>query len=301
MVPHAQRAQKRHPAVAIAGCGYVGARLAAVLAAAGHRVFAGRRTSVVEWPEGVEPFHLDLDTASGGKFPVPASAMVCAFPPGRGGLRDYRMARLLARLAHHPPDRLVYLSTTGVYGNRGGILTPETTPLAPGTDRARRRQDAERQVRAFGARHATSVQILRVSGIYGPGRLPVERIRAGEGLRVDWPEPRFTNAIHVDDLVRLVLAALRQGRPNRAYNACDGVDRRQGALLEAVAAVLGVPLPPPVSPETAYRELSAMRLSFLEESRRCSIRRAGGELGWEPVHTDLEAAVRCSLREEGRL
>ncbi|KPV39106.1 hypothetical protein AN478_12440 [Thiohalorhabdus denitrificans] len=297
MVSHAQGPRKRRPEVAIAGCGYVGARLAGRLAAAGHPVRAGRREPGRDWPAGVAPFHLDLDNGAGLERLAGARAVVCAFPPGRGEARDLRMARLLAGLAAAPPERLVYLSTTGVYGDRGGAATPETAPRRPGTDRARRRYDAEERVRAFGRRHGTSVQVLRVAGIYGPGRLPLERVRAGEALRVAWPEPRYTSTIHVDDLVVLIEAALRHGRPNRAYNACDGVERAQGALLEAVAAVLGVELPAPLTPEAAYRELSAMRLSFLEESRRCRNERARRELGWAPAHPDLEAAVRGILRE----
>jgi nucleoside-diphosphate-sugar epimerase len=137
--------------------------------------------------------------------------------------------------------------------------------------------------------------LLRVAGIYGPGRLPVDRVRAGEALRVAWPEVRYSNAIHVDDLVELILAALGRGRPNRVYNACDGVAHRQGALLEAVAAELGVALPSPLTPEAAERELSPVRLSFLAESRRCRGDRARTELGWRPRYTDLADGVRASL------
>jgi nucleoside-diphosphate-sugar epimerase len=165
------------------------------------------------------------------------------------------------------------------------------------TERAQRRLDAEARWRRLGRQGRCRVSILRVAGIYGPGRLPAEAVREGTVPRVAWPQARYANAIHVDDLAVLIARTLDAGRPNRVYHACDGVDRPQGALAEAVAAVLGCPLPEPLTPEQAERELSAMRLSFLAESRRCRNDRARTELGWAPRFLDLEAGVRASLAE----
>ncbi len=288
------------PVAAVAGCGYVGERVAGRLAARGLRVLAGRRHPD-RWdgirPAGVIPVGLDLDSGRGLEAMATAQVLVCAYPPPSEGSGDPRTARLLAALAGSPPGRVVYLSTTGLYGDRRGAVVDETAAPAPRSARARRRQDAERRIRRFGRDSGWVVNILRVAGIYGPGRLPAERIRKGEALRVAWPEPRFTNTIHVSDLVSLVLRVLVRGRLGRLYNACDGAEREQGALLEATARALGLELPAPVPPAQARLRLSADRLAFLAESRRCRNDRAQRELGWEPAFTDLDTGVRASLAE----
>ncbi len=292
------------PGVAIAGCGYVGCRLAHLLAAEGRRVLAGTRDPArlrPHLPPGAVPIWTDLDAGNGVAALAGAPLVVVALPPPRSGERDPRSARLASALACHPPRRLVYLSSVGVYGDRAGAWVSETSPPAPGTARARRRMHAEGLWRRFGRRTGTSVTLLRVAGIYGPGRLPVAGVREGGAYRVDWPEIRYTNPIHVDDLVGLIRAALHRGAPNRVYNGCDGAEHRQGALQEAVASALGLSPPPWLSPAEAEECLSAMRLSFLRESRRCSNARARGELLWVPRYPDLAQGVRASLREEGML
>jgi len=290
------------PVVAIAGCGYVGLRLAHRLTAAGFPVLAGSREPgalQARLPAGAMAFRLDLDSGAGLPVLAAADRLVAAYPPPRGGVRDPRSARLAAFLAGRGPRRAVYLSTTGVYGDRGGAPISETAPPAPATERARRRLDAEAAWRRLGRAGRVRVSLLRVAGIYGPGRLPTEAVRGGTAARVAWPERRYTNTVHVDDLVTLIGRALAQGRANRVYHACDGVDRRQGALIEAVAANLGVELPAPMDPATAEVELSAMRLSFLAESRRCGSARTARELGWVPRFADLAAGVAASLAEDG--
>lgn len=289
------------PVVAIAGCGYVGVRLAHRLAAEGYAVLAGGRD-----PEALRPhlpvtataFRLDLDSGAGVATLAAADRLVAAYPPPRSGTRDPRSARLIAALAGgRGPERVVYLSTTGVYGDRGGQAVAETDPPAPGSQRAHRRLDAEARWRRLGRAGRARVNVLRVAGIYGPGRLPEEAVRAGTAARVAWPEARYTNTIHVDDLVALIGRTLDRGRPNRIYHACDGQQRRQGALIEVVAGVLGAALPPPLDPAIAEQELSPMRLSFLAESRCCRSERARRELGWAPRFTDLDAGVAASLSQ----
>jgi nucleoside-diphosphate-sugar epimerase len=295
---------RRRPLVAIAGCGYVGQRLAHRLAAAGVPVLAGSRAPEALrplLPPGARAFRLDLDRGLGLHVLAAADRVVAAFPPPRKGHSDPRSARLAAALAAGRAARAVYLSTTGVYGDRGGAVVSETDAVAPGTERARRRLDAEARWRRLGRGGRCRVSILRVAGIYGPGRLPVAAVREGTAARVAWPETRYTNTVHVDDLVTLILRVLERGRPNRVYHACDGVDRVQGALQEAVAAALGVELPAPLDPERAERELSPMRLSFLAESRLCANGRATAELGWAPAYADLAEGVRASLVEAGDL
>lgn len=265
----------------------------------GHRVLAGARdldSLRRRLPSEVMTFRLDLDTGNGLERVAPAAAVIHMAPPSRSGRTDLRTARLVASLGCHPlPSCLIYISTTGVYGDQQGAWVDESTPTRPRTERANRRVDAERRLRTWGGRQGTPwVHILRVPGIYGPGRLPVERVQAGQGWRVAWPETRYTNLIHVDDLVQLILRVLERGRPNRIYNAGDGNIHPQGALLGAVANLLGLSLPEPLTPEEANRHLSPTRLSFLEESRRCAITRAFRELGFHPLFPDLAAGVQAS-------
>lgn len=290
--------------MAIVGCGYVGGRLARALVVAGHRVLAGSRDPErlrPRLPYGAVPFRLDLDQGIGTGIVRAAPLVVVAHPPPRSGVTDPRSARLAAALRPCPPRRLLYLSTVGIYGDRGGAWVTETCPPAPATDRSRRRLDAEACWRGFGRATGSVVTLLRVAGIYGPGRLPLEAVRKGEAWRVAWPERRFTNPVHADDLVGLIRAALHRGRPGRAYHACDGQERPQGALQETVAEVLGLGLPEPLDPQHARRTLSEMRLSFLAESRRCCNSRALRELPWTPAYSDLREGVEASLREMGEL
>ena len=298
MVAQKWAVPQRSPRVAVVGCGYVGTRLSHWLAAAGHTVVAAARKrpeGVAAAPGRIRPVAVDLDTGAGLTALAGCDAVVALQPPPREGERDPRTARLLAALGRRPPQRLIYVSTTGVYGDRGGAWMPETAPVAPATDRARRRWDAEERVRGFGRRTGTQTAIVRASGIYGPGRLGEDRVRSGQALRVAWPERRFVSLIHVADMVDLLVRVLRHGRGGRIFHACDGQPHEQGALPEATARVLGLDVPDPVFPAEARATFSAMRLSFLEESRRCDATRTRQELGWTPAHTDLETAVRASL------
>ncbi|MFB6260953.1 MAG: NAD-dependent epimerase/dehydratase family protein, partial [Thiohalorhabdaceae bacterium] len=230
------------PARPVVAIGYVGVRLAHRLAEAGYTVLAGSRDPEAlrpDLPHKAVPFQLDLDSGTGLAAVAAADRLVAAFPPPRTGKRDPRSARLIAAMAARGgPPRAVYLSTTGVYGDRGGMAVTEADPPAPGSERALRRLDAEARWRQLGRNGRFRVNILRVAGIYGPGRLPEEAVRAGTAARVAWPETRYTNTIHVDDLVTLIGRTLDLGRPNRIYHACDGQQRRQGALIEAVSRVL---------------------------------------------------------------
>ncbi|MEF8792492.1 NAD-dependent epimerase/dehydratase family protein [Thiohalorhabdus sp.] len=290
------------PVVAIAGCGYVGMRLAHWLAAGGYAVLAGSRDPGAlrhRLPRNALAFRLDLDSGAGVAALAAADRVVAAYPPPRGGTNDPRSARLVAAMADRgKPQQAVYLSTTGVYGDRGGKAVSEIDAPAPRSERAQRRLDAEARWRRLGREGRFRVSVLRVAGIYGPGRLPAEAVKAGTAPRVAWPETRYTNTIHVDDLVALIGRVLDNGRPNRVYHGCDGQQRRQGALIEAVARALGTSLPPPLDPAAAERELSPMRLSFLAESRCCCNQRARRELGWSPRFTDLDAGVAASLAEQ---
>ena len=195
-----------------------------------------------------------------------------------------------SRSQHAPAPRLVYLSTTGVYGDRGGAFTRESDTLQPLTDRARRRVDAERQVR-FGIHRPDGSNagsrrlqqpplpalVLRVPGIYAADRLPVERLRQQVPALIP-ADDVITNHIHADDLARIARTALLRGPRQRVINAVDDSQMTLGDYLDQVADRLGLPRPPRHSRAELTRTLSEVRMSFMRESRRLDTRRLKREL-----------------------
>jgi nucleoside-diphosphate-sugar epimerase len=171
----------------------------------------------------------------------------------------------------------VYISTSGVYGDCGGDVIDETRRARPFSDRARRRLDAEQQLRGWGAESGVQISILRVPGIYSAGRLPIARLKAGIPALVPDRDP-YTNHIHADDLVRTVWAALTRGRGGRAYNASDDCWMKMGEYFDMVAEQFNLPHPPRVSWEAAQTELPENLLSFMRESRRLANGRLKKEL-----------------------
>jgi nucleoside-diphosphate-sugar epimerase len=269
----------------IVGCGDVARRTLPRLV--GHyRVYAVLRDPAQRafWQaQGVRPIVADLDRAASLKRLRGIADVVLHFAPpadaGAAELRDGRTRKLLAALSLSPslPQRLVYISTSGVYGDCGGARVDETRKLAPATPRARRRADAERQLRRFGGRNGVRVSILRAPGIYAADRLPVARLEQGLcALRSE--DDVYTNHIHADDLALLVTSALRRGRANRCYNASDDSALRVGDYFDLVADRLALPRPPRVSRAEAQEKLSAQQLSFMSESRRLDNRRIKREL-----------------------
>lgn len=247
---------------------------------------------------GAVPLLGDLDCrASLKRLAGIADAVLHFAPPPTSGESDPRTARLLAALAGRRSlaQRLVYISTTGVYGDCAGARIDETRPCRPLTPRARRRVDAERHLRAFGRRSGTAVVLLRAPGIYAAERLPQQRLLRGDPvLRAE--EDVFSNHIHGDDLARLACLALFRGRPGRAYNAVDASDMRMGEYFDLVAAHFGLPPPPRLPRAELAQELSPMALSFMSESRRIDGERVRRELRCAlmyPTVADGLAAARA--------
>ena len=266
----------------IVGCGDVGLRTVALLRGR-YRLFAltrsGERHSLL-CEMGVTPLTGDLDAAHSLSrlAGLPHDVLHFAPPPGAGP-RDRRTGNLIRALqkARSIPQRLVYISTSGVYGDCGGGLVHEHARLRPQTERASRRADAERQLRDWGRRSGVAVVILRVPGIYAADRLPLQRLRAGTPALTGAEDP-YTNHIHADDLARAVLAALVRGRGQRAYNASDDSMLRMGEYFDLVADAFHLPRPPRVSRQEAQGRIPEALLSFMGESRRLANRRLRREL-----------------------
>lgn len=231
---------------------------------------------------GVELIEGDLDRPE-SLVPLAGRAERVAHlaPPAGDGSVDVRTRNLIAALAPRGrgamlPQRFLYLSTSGVYGDCAGEWVDEGRPPRPGTDRARRRLDAERAIGDWGERNEVQVVMLRVPGIYAPGRLPLDRlIRGTPALAAE--EDVYTNHIHADDLAAIVVAALQAGRG--IYNASDDGPMKMGDFFDLVADRAGLPRPPRVSRDEAGRRVPRELFSFMSESRRLVNKRMREELG----------------------
>ena len=209
---------------------------------------------------------------------APFAVLHFAPPPGEGR-DDPRTRHLVAALASARiiPRHIVYLSTSGVYGDCAGARVTETRPRRAQTPRATRRVAAEERLRRFAIRSRITLTILRVPGIYAPTRLPLERLRHDTPVLRD-EDDVYTNHIHADDLARAVLAALYRGRANRAYNVSDDSELRMGEWFDLVADAFHLPRPRRISREIAEREIAPSLFSFMRESRRLSNARLKREL-----------------------
>ena len=275
----------KRPTLLIVGCGDVGLRVVTWLR---------DRWRLLALPSS--PAHCAALRAAGvvplvGNLDAPVTlarlaglseAVLHLAPPPLRGVSDPRTANLLHALARKPGlRRIVYASTSGVYGDAGGAWVDETRPVKPASDRARRRVDAEARLRQFGRQHGVTVTILRVPGIYGLDRAggdPRERLRRGTPvLRAQ--DDVYTNHIHADDLARACVAALWRGLPQRVLHVSDDTGLLMGDYFDRVAQIFGLAKPPRVSRDQAAQQLSPMSMSFLAESRRLRNQRMKTELG----------------------
>lgn len=274
----------RRPTLLIVGCGDVGLRVLKLLRGR-WRVLA-LTSSPARAPllraAGALPLTGNLDQpATLGRLAGLADAVLHLAPPPTAGADDPRTAALLQALARGGRvRRLVYASTSGVYGDAGGARFDETRTVHPDSDRARRRCDAEARLRWFGRACGATVSLLRVPGIYADGRPdghPRERLLRGVPvLRAE--DDVYTNHIHADDLARACVAALHRGLPQRVVHASDDTELRMGDYFDLAADLCGLPRPPRISRAEAQAQLSLVRLSFLSESRRLDNRRLKQEL-----------------------
>ena len=269
----------RLPRLLILGCGDVGLRLLPLVRHR-FRVFAvtSQPARMAELrAAGATPVLADLDHASTLQRLVGlARHVVHLAPPQSEGTLDRRTRRLVAILPERA--RLVYVSTSGVYGDCGGALVAETRATAPRNPRARRRVDAEQVLRAWARRSGSCLSILRVPGIYAADRLPLERLQRGSpALRAE--DDVYTNHIHADNLARIIALALRRGLPQRVYHAVDDSDMHMAEYFDAVADAHDMQRAPRLRRAELEQVVSPMLLSFMSESRRLVNTRMKNELG----------------------
>ena len=295
--------QFRKPRLLIVGCGDIGLRLAA-LAQPRFRVIAltssPQRMQTLR-QAGIVPMLGNLDDANSlWRLAGVAHWVAMLAPPPAIGVDDVRSARLAAVLRRgmigagpDRPLRVVYASTSGVYGDCAGAEVPETRPPQPQTDRAHRRMAAESHWRRLGRVAHVRLGILRIPGIYdGRLRSPAQRLRQGlPALRAE--DDVYTNHIHADDLARITLLALFRAAPNRLYHASDGSRIKMGDYLDLAARLYGLPAPTRVAREQAQASgLSPMALSFMSESRLLDNTRLLGELGVLLRYPEVELGLQ---------
>jgi nucleoside-diphosphate-sugar epimerase len=279
--------------VLIVGCGDIGVRVAtALLPRPVSGVVRSDAGAARLRAHGIEPLLLDLDATFTARELVARDREVFYFaPPPAHGDADSRVEHVCALWrGTELPERVVYISTTAVYGDCAGAWIDEGAALQPGTARGRRRLDAEQRWLQWSAETGVPVVLLRVPGIYAHDRLPVERLRGGLPVLAEDDAP-FTNRIHADDLAQVCIAAMRRGEPGSAYNVSDGHPTTMTDYFNRVADCLGLPHPPVVGRAEATQVLSASMLSFLSESKRLDNRRMREQLGIELRYPDLTAGL----------
>jgi nucleoside-diphosphate-sugar epimerase len=239
---------------------------------------------------GVRLFPGDLDQPETlGSLAGAAELIVHAAPPSETGPQDMRTRNLLAALTQSQngrsqkggamlPQRVVYISTSGVYGDCGGDYVEESRPVNPQTDRAGRRVDAEAVLSRWCGDRGIALVILRVPGIYAADRLPLVQLRRGTPVLAA-EDDVYTNHIHADDLAAILTVTVGLSLGEGVYNASDDSEMKMGEYFDLVADRTGLPRPPRVRRSEAAERISPVLLSYMSESRRLVNRRMKAELG----------------------
>jgi nucleoside-diphosphate-sugar epimerase len=205
--------------------------------------------------------------------------------------------RVWGAAARRARIRLIYASTSGVYGDCGGARIDETRPVRPDNARAKRRVSAETQLRAATRRGVLSASIMRIPGIYAGNRLPLARLQKGTPALAP-ADDVYTNHIHADDLAAILVLAIRRARPQRVVHASDDSDLRMGDYFDLVADKLGLPRAPRVSRKQAEAQLEPMMLSFMRESRRLQNTRLRDEMRYALRYPSIDDFLRDFSRKE---
>lgn len=259
-----------------------------------------RPEAAAQWRAvGALPIMGDLDDAKSLlRVASIADAVLHCAPPPDSGRDDPRTRRLLAAFARagRVPRRIVYVSTSGVYGDCAGEQVAETRPLSATTARAQRRVAAETRLRAFAIAQGCALRILRAPGIYAASRMSLARLeRADPVLHAD--EDVFTNHIHADDLAHAACLALFRGPRLRVFNVCDDSQLAMGDYYDAMADIFSRLRPPRMSRAECAARLSPLTLSFMSESRRLMNARIKRELRWAPCFADVRDGLRAARAE----
>ncbi len=310
---------KKAQNILIAGFGDIGKRVARRLQSSRHyqvKALVRKTSSLANHPTFTNHFGVQLvrgdldDLRSLQKLAGRADTILHFAPPPANGKSDTNTQHLLAALcAKHQsarrgvdralpsrpamlPRRIVYISTTGVYGNCHGDWIDETRATMPDSARAKRRVDAERRLRKWGRLHGVAITVLRAPGIYAEDRLPLERLRRQTPVLMT-SEDVFTNHIHAEDLATAVIKAMHQRWPKmyRVFNVVDDSQLRMGDYFDQVADAFELKRPPRISRAEAEQRISPMLLTFMRESRRIGNARVKRELKLELRYPTIISAL----------
>ncbi|MCI4665341.1 MAG: SDR family oxidoreductase [Neomegalonema sp.] len=292
-------AEGRRGALFCFGYGYSAEALGRDLIEQGRRVFGTTRSEEKRQrlaQAGVEAI-LDDDLAAVAQGLAQCDQVLVSAGPSAAG--DPTLARHGDALRREAGRLrwIGYLSTTAVYGDRGGDWVDEDSERLPATERGRWRVAAEDEWLAFGAQSGAPAHLFRLAGIYGPGRGPFAKLRAGAARRIVKPGQVFSR-IHVDDIASTLEASMAQPRAGAAYNVCDDEPAPPSEVIAFAANLLGVTPPPEETFEEARAKMSPMAASFYAESKRVSNKRIKDELGVELAYPGYREGLVAVLAEE---
>ncbi|WP_020676468.1 SDR family oxidoreductase [Geopsychrobacter electrodiphilus] len=237
------------------------------------------------------------DPANLEPLPLAGRTVFYTAPPPGGGYTDPRVGVFCDQItSDNLPAKVIYISTSGVYGDCGGELVDEQTPLNPQTTRAKRRVDAEVRMQSMAAEFSVPLLILRVTGIYGPTRLPLQRLRQNHPVLTP-EESNITNRIHAEDLARVCVAAALKGEAGDIFNVSDGEHGTMTDYFNAVADCFGLPRPVQISRAEANLVMNPLMLSYIDESRRMDNRKMLHKLGIQLLYPGLIAGLNACKKE----
>ena len=269
------------------GFGYSARALAARLDKRAWRISATSRDSEGISGTKAQGFHGFLFDSK-LQIPPDVTHLLISAPPDEQG--DPVLHLFQEQLQRHSKNLkwVGYLSTTGVYGDRGGDWVDEESPLEPKTARGQRRLEAERNWLKLYGDFGLPVHLFRLAGIYGPGRNQLLNVRDGSAKRIIKPGQIFSR-IHVDDISGVLAASIAKPNPGRAYNVCDDEPCPPQEVVEFAASLLGLPVPPEIPFKDA--NLSPMAKSFYADSKRVSNGRIKNELGYKLVYPNYRMGL----------
>lgn len=282
----------------IFGCGDVGRRIAKYLleadvATRNINALVNTQTSKAKANAlGVKTEIINLDTLDNDLSLCDQTDIYYTVAPQKSGDQDLRTKAILDCFESNEivPNKVVLISTTGVYGDHDGEWVDELSRAQPQTCRGKRRLSLEQQWLQWGSHQEVAVTVLRAPGIYAHSRIPVSRIIKRTPV-VSENECGFTNRIHADDLARACILAMQKGLHGQIFNATDGKPGKITEYLQAATKVLGLPPLPEISMKQAEGELSEGMLSYLSESRKISNRKLIDELGFELLYPDFRIGL----------
>lgn len=286
--------------IVILGCGDIGQRVAKIWKNHGKSVFGIARSE--ERLNSLRQQHLhaisaDLDdpdslTEFAGRLSRDSLLYYFAPPPATG-VEDTRMKNFLKSLnPSNLPNHIIYISTSGVYGDQQGQTINEETFPNPQVDRAKRRYHAEQLLLEYGVEHnSIAMTILRVGGIYGPGRLPLQRLKDRIPMLHENLSPQ-TNRIHADDLAQVCFAAASNKAAGEIYNVSDGTNSNMTEYFNTIADFCDLPRPPLVDWDEAEKTISKGMLSYLKESRKMDNSKMINDLGIELIYPNLKEGLK---------